>query len=47
LRLLALSASDRIIGLQLDTMAVDGCITKAPAAANSLVAAPSTVANRA
>jgi len=47
LHLLVLSADDRMLGLQLDTMAVDGCITKAPAAANSPVAAPSTVANRA
>jgi transposase len=30
LHLLVLSAYDRMLGLQLDTLAVDGCITKAP-----------------
>jgi transposase len=30
LRLLVLAAYDRMIGLELDTLAVDGCITKAP-----------------
>jgi transposase len=30
LHLLVLSAYDRMIGLALDTLAVDGCITKAP-----------------
>lgn len=47
LHLLVLSAYDRMLGLQLDTLAVDGCITKPPAAANSPGAAPSTAANRA
>jgi len=35
LRQIALGAYDRIVGLLLDDIAVDGCITKAPAAARS------------
>src|SRR5215218_618190 len=38
---------DRIVGLLLDDIAVDGCITKAPAAARSPVPRRSTGANRA
>jgi hypothetical protein len=32
---IAREADDRIVGLVLDDIAVDGCITKAPAAARS------------
>jgi hypothetical protein len=47
LHLLVLAAYDRMIGLELADVAVDGCITKAPAAARSPGAARWTVASRA
>ena len=34
---ICLTAYDRIIGLDLDELAVDGCITKAPCGALSLI----------
>jgi hypothetical protein len=45
-RLLVLAAYDRMHGLQLVHLAVDGCITKAPAAARSPGQARWTVASR-
>jgi hypothetical protein len=45
LHLLVLSAYDRMIGLALDTLAVDGCITKALCGGQT--AARSTAASRA
>jgi transposase len=47
LHLLSLSAYDRMLGLALDTLAVDGCIAKAPAAARPPAAARWTAASRA
>jgi transposase len=47
LELLVLDAYDRMIGLGTDDLAVDGCITKAPAAATPPGAAPLTAANKA
>jgi transposase len=47
LELLVLQAYDRMIGLDLDDLAVEGCITKAPAAGNMRGAARSTAANMA
>jgi hypothetical protein len=39
LRKLVLEAYDRLIGLELDDVVIDGCITKAPVAARALVEA--------
>jgi transposase len=47
LRQIAPDAYDRIVGLVLHDIAVDGCITKAPAAAKSPARPRSTGANRA
>ena len=44
---IARAAYDRMIGLSLGDLAVDGCITKAPAAARSPGAVRSTAASRA
>jgi transposase len=44
---LALAAYDRMLGLDLDHLAVDGCITRHPAAARLPVAAQLTGASRA
>jgi hypothetical protein len=44
---ICLAAYDRIIGLDLDDLSVDGCITKAPAGVKSPAAAPLTGAKRA
>ena len=47
LELLVLQAYDQMIGLELGDLAVDGCITKAPAAGMLPGAARSTAANKA
>ncbi|KPH98741.1 hypothetical protein OK074_6176 [Actinobacteria bacterium OK074] len=47
LRLLVLSAYDRMIGLELDHLVADGCITKAPTGGSAREEARSTVANKA
>jgi transposase len=47
LKQIALQAYDRIVGLLLEHPAVDGCITKAPAAASAPARPRSTGANRA
>jgi hypothetical protein len=47
LELLVLDVYDRMVGLELDDLAVDGCITKAPAAAMPPAAARSTAASKA
>lgn len=47
LRLAVLAADDRMHGLQLEHLAVDGCITKAPAAASPPGPARWTAASRA
>ena len=44
---LVLGAFDRMLGLELNHLAVDGCITKTPCAARPPVQAPSTVPSRA
>ena len=46
LRLAVLGAYDRMLGLELEQLAVDGCITKAPAAGRSPGPARSTGASR-
>jgi hypothetical protein len=46
LRLAVLGAYERLFGLELDHLAVDGCITKAPAAARPPGPARSTAASR-
>jgi transposase len=47
LEVLVLAAYDRMIGLELDDLAVDGCSIKAPAAGMPPGAVPWTAANRA
>jgi transposase len=47
LRLAVLAAYDRMLGLELEHLAVDGCITKAPAAARAPGQARWTAASRA
>lgn len=46
-RLLVLACYDRMIGLELDKLSADGCIAKAPPAANARARVPSTEPNRA
>ena len=46
LRLAVLGAYDRMLGLELEQLPVDGCITKAPAAGRSPGPARSTGASR-
>ena len=45
LKQIARDAYDRIVGLVLEEIAIDGCIAKAPAAGNARAAAPSTAGN--
>jgi transposase len=45
LKQIARDACDRIVGLVLEEIAIDGCIAKAPAAGNVRAAAPSTAGN--
>jgi transposase len=45
LKKIARESYDRMVGLFLRELAVDGCITKAPAAGNAQAAAPSTAGN--
>lgn len=47
LKTIALDAYDRIVGLLLEGIAVDGCITEAPAGASAPARPRSTGANRA
>ncbi len=47
LKQIAVHTYDRIVGLLLEEIAVDGCITKAPGAGRSPVRRRSTVASRA
>jgi transposase len=47
LRLIALAAYDRMIGLELSDIAIDGCITKAPCGGQAAGRSPGTVASRA
>jgi transposase len=47
LKTIARESYDRIVGLALADIAVDGCITKAPAAGNAPAPAQSTAGNRA
>ncbi len=45
LKTIARESYDRIVGLVLEDLAVDGCITKAPGGGDAPAAAPSTAAN--
>jgi transposase len=45
LKQIARDSYDRIVGLVLEDLAIDGCIAKAPAAGNAPAAAPSTGAS--
>jgi len=47
LELLVLDAYDRMVGLELGDLAVDGCITKAPCGGDAAGRSPSTAANKA
>jgi transposase len=46
LRLLVLAADDRLVGLELEQLAVDRCATKAPCGGQVAGPSPSTAANR-
>ena len=45
LKQIAREPYDRIVGLVLEDLAVDGCIAKAPAAGNARAAAPPAAGN--
>jgi hypothetical protein len=47
LEVLVLQAYDRMVGLELDDLAVDGCITKAPCGGHAAGRSPVDAANKA